>query len=142
MISAELINDLSEIKTPFILVFDDYGYIHDSDIHDLLNYLIKHLPQNLQLVLLTRRDPPLSLASLRGSGEIVNIRHADLKFTKSETSEFLCKKDIGSIDKESLSTIFEVTEGWPAGLRLLGLSMGQETDTKEFLRTMRGDTRD
>ncbi len=72
----------------------------------------------------------------------VNIRQADLKFTIQETSKFLHNENIYSLDDESLTNIFEVTEGWPAGLRLLGLSMGQETDTKEFLRTMHGDTRD
>jgi len=142
VLSTELINELAEIKTPFILVLDDYGFIHTSNIHDLLNLLLKHLPQNLQLVLLTRRDPPLSIASLRGRGELINLRQADLKFTKSEVSEFLRKENIGSINEKSLQTIHEVTEGWPAGLRLLSLSLGGEIDAEEFLRTMRGDTRD
>ena len=138
---AELINELSEIKTPFILVLDDYGYIGDPDIHELLNSLFKHLPHNMQLVLITRRDPPLSLASLRGRGDLVDIRQADLMFTKSETSEFLHKGNIDSFDEKSLATIVKVTEGWPTGLRLLGLSLGQEADAREFFRTMRGNTR-
>ena len=82
LLTTELINELSEIKTPFILALDDYGHIHDPDIHELLNNLLKHLPRNLQLVLMTRRDPPLSLASLCGSGNMINIRQADLKFTE------------------------------------------------------------
>ena len=142
ILSSELINELSEIKTRFIFVLDDYGFIHDSEIHDMFNFLIKYLPHNLQLVLITRRDPPLSLASLRGSGKIVDIRQMDLKFTKQETTEFLSKVIIGPLDEKSLTKVDEVTEGWPAGLRLLGLSLDQDTDTLDSLRNIRSDTRD
>ncbi len=141
LLTTELINELSEIKTPFILALDDYGHIHDPDIHELLNNLLKHLPRNLQLILMTRRDPPLSLASLCGSGNMINIRQADLKFTKQEISEFLSKGNIDSLNEKALETIIEVTEGWPVGLRLLGLSVRHKTEADEFLRAIRGNTR-
>ena len=141
LLTTELINELSEIKTPFILALDDYGHIHDPDIHELLNNLLKHLPRNLQLVLMTRRDPPLSLASLCGSGDMINIRQADLKFTKQEISEFLNNQNIDSLDEKALETIIDVTEGWPVGLRLLGLSVRHKTEASEFLRAIRGNTR-
>ena len=141
LLTTELINELSEIKTPFIIALDDYGHIHDPDIHELLNNLLKHLPRNLQLVLMTRRDPPLSLASLCGSGNMINIRQADLKFTKQEISEFLSKGNIDSLNEKALETIIDVTEGWPVGLRLLGLSVRHKTEASEFLRAIRGNNR-
>ena len=141
-LSEQLSNDILEIKTPFIFVCDDYGSIHSSDIHDLFDSLFKQLPQNLQLVFVTRRDPPFSLASMRARGEIVDIRMTDLKFTKPEIAEFFCNRGIAVLSEKALTTVFEVTEGWPAALRLLQINLAQGKDPNEFLRDMCGDSRD
>jgi LuxR family maltose regulon positive regulatory protein len=140
-LAEQLSNDLLEIKTPFIVVLDDYGSIHSSDIHDLFNRLFKQLPQNLQLVFVTRRDPPFPLTSMRARGEVVDIRMTDLKFTSPEIAEFL-SNGAGPLDEKALETVYTVTEGWPAALRLLQINLAQGQDPNEFLRDMCGDSRD
>jgi ATP/maltotriose-dependent transcriptional regulator MalT len=141
MLSAELINELSEIRTPFVLVLDDYGFIHDPMIHELLNQVLKHLPPALQLLVLTRRDPPFSLHSLRAHGDLVEIRQKDLQFTMEEMAVFL-NTTIGlAIDEPSQAYLHERIEGWAVGLRLMALSLQNRDDVGEFLREMKGDTR-
>ena len=51
-LAEELINDLAEIKSPFSLVLDDYGFIHDPDIHYVLNCLLEFDIPPLHLVLI------------------------------------------------------------------------------------------
>ncbi|MBW2710763.1 MAG: hypothetical protein JRC58_02580 [Deltaproteobacteria bacterium] len=64
-------NDLDQIKNPFILVLDDFHKIREKKVHDLMGALLTYPPPNLHLMLLTRRDPPLltSTTSRSGSGE-------------------------------------------------------------------------
>ena len=141
MLSAELLGELSIIKTPFVLVLDDYGFIHDPDIHEVLNQVLKYSPSTLQLVVLSRRDPPFPLHSFRAHGDLVEIRQKDLKFTMSEMTAFL-NKTIGlPIDESAQAYLYERIEGWAVGLRLMALSLQNRDDVNAFLREMKGDTR-
>ena len=76
-----LINELDQIKQAFILTLDDYHVIHNMAIHDLFIEILKHPPQAMHLVLTSRIDPPLPLASLRARGEMTEIRVQDLRFS-------------------------------------------------------------
>ena len=52
-------------------------------------FLLEHLPPQVHLVITTRADPALPLARLRGRGELVEIRAADLRFTPDEAAAYL-----------------------------------------------------
>ena len=139
--SAKLISELSEITTPFVLVLDDYGFIHDPNIHELLNQVLKYRPSALQLVVLTRHDPPFPLHALRGQGELVEIRQKELQFTMREMTNFL-QKSIGlTLGEQAQADLYYKVEGWAVGLRLIALSLQNREDVDEFLREMKGDTR-
>jgi len=69
----------------FVLALDDLHSIRGSAVHDLLNDLLSFPPASLRLVALCRRNPPLSLAALRASGQMDEIRLRDLQFTEEET---------------------------------------------------------
>jgi len=139
--STELVSELSEITTPFILVLDDYGFIHDLDIHEILSLLLKYRPSVMQLVVLTRRDPPFPLHALRAQGDLVEIRQKDLQFTMVETDDFL-RNSIGVVlGKQVQTDLYKRVEGWAVGLRLIALSLQGRDDVERFLREMKGDTR-
>ena len=65
---APLINQVAEAKEHFALILDDYHLITSQAIHDALSFLLDHLPENLQLIIASRADPPLPLARLRARG--------------------------------------------------------------------------
>jgi LuxR family maltose regulon positive regulatory protein len=64
-VATMLINELAALRTPLILVMDDYHIIRSKEIHASLNFLLDHLPNNVHLALLSREDPPLGLAPRR-----------------------------------------------------------------------------
>jgi len=84
-IAEELINELAEIEVPFHFTLDDYGFLHDPDIHHILNLILEYDLPSLNLIVITRRDPPFNLTKLRGKGVLVEIRQADLEFSFQET---------------------------------------------------------
>ena len=141
VISSEFINELMEITAPFVIVLDDYGFIHNQDIHNLLIEVCKFAPQTLQMVILTRRDPPLPLHSYRAQANLVELRQSNLQFTLEETCDFLKRSGNISLDKRSSEFIHEKVEGWATGLRLLVISLQGRNDLDDFLREMKGDSR-
>ena len=119
-LAHHLLNDLQKVTTPFLLVLDDYHYVGDTPVNDLVAGLLDHPTPTLHLVLLTRRDPALPLATLRGRGQVTEIRAADLRFTPSEASDFLNKLMKVPVDDSTAALLDKKTEGWPTGLRLAG----------------------
>lgn len=72
--AISLINDISQFTDDLILVLDDYQVIEIRQVHTDLSYLLEHQPPNLHLILITRVDPPVSLARLRAHDHLVEIR--------------------------------------------------------------------
>jgi LuxR family maltose regulon positive regulatory protein len=137
-LARTLANDLVKIKEPFVLVLDDFHKIHDKAIHELLGVLLKHPPESLQLILVTRRDLPLLTSTLRGRGQIHEIGAADLHFSVEETSRFLKNVTGLSIDAQKVATIQQRLEGWPAGIRLIAQSLKDTGDMDRVLAGLHG----
>jgi ATP/maltotriose-dependent transcriptional regulator MalT len=78
---ATVLNDLGSVPSDLYLVLDDYHLVDGPDIQAGMAFLLEHLPPQAHLVVSTREDPALPLARLRTSGELVEVRAADLRFT-------------------------------------------------------------
>jgi LuxR family transcriptional regulator, maltose regulon positive regulatory protein len=132
------INELDAIHDQFILVLDDYQFITDESIHDVLAELALAAPGGLRLVVAARSDPPLPLTKFRARGDLTEIRAAELRFTESETQSFLAPVlDVDApsdVSSEAFNIIGARVEGWVAGLRLTALAL-QSGQTLDELRT-------
>jgi LuxR family maltose regulon positive regulatory protein len=136
-----LCNDLDAIGKEFILALDDYQRIRDSDVHELMDFLLEHPPRGLHLTIMSRRDPPLSLGSLRAGHRMIEIRMQDLEFTADETAAFLERAIGHSLGSSSLKDLQNKTEGWPVALRLAALALQHQNNAEEFLQGFGGDSR-
>lgn len=137
-----IINDLTTIGESFVLVLEDYGFIHNQEIHDILDSLIRLCPPNLQLVVTTRRDPPFSMQHLRASGKITELRQRDLRFSSAEIVNFFHRAVGFEINDEQTEMIEQRIEGWPAGLRLLSLAMSGRKAAMQTLRELLSEPRE
>lgn len=79
-----------------IIVFDNFqnAPLH-SAVHDLLPAMLQELLNGLSLVILSREDPPASLARLQLGGEVAYIDPAQLQFSFDE-SQGLSKMRLGA----------------------------------------------
>jgi len=136
-----LINDITSVSQPFLLIFDDYHVIHTPPIHQQLAFLLDHQPDNLHLVITTREDPLLPISRLRARGQVLEIRQDDLRFTAEETVEFL--KNVMGLDLSlgEIAALERRTEGWIAGLQLAALSMQGRDDLTSFIHAFTGSSR-
>ena len=138
---TNLINDIAALNGQLILVLDDYHLIETPEIHQSLNFLLTHLPASLQLVLITREDPPLPLARLRVKKQMIEIRTSDLQFTTEEATQFLNQVMGLDLSQSNIRALEQRTEGWAAGLQMAALSMQQAPDAAAFVEAFAGDDR-
>ena len=139
---TSLINEIADRgPEPVVLVFDDFHLITTEPILDAMLFLVDHLPPCLHLVIAGRADPPWPLARLRASGEMTELRTADLRFTAAEVTTFL-NDTIGlGLSAADITALEERTEGWIVGLQMAALSMQGRHDIPAFIRTFYGSHR-
>ena len=93
---------------------------------------IDALPATVRLVLGSRHDPPFSLSRMRIQGRLLELRQDDLKFTSDETRELLA--DLGvELSPADVDRVLALTEGWPVGVHLAGLSLRTAVDPEKVL---------
>ncbi|TFD62593.1 helix-turn-helix transcriptional regulator [Cryobacterium suzukii] len=136
-----LINDVAQCSGAIILVLDDFQVIEDTSIREALVFLLDHLPSKLHLVIASRSDPLLPVARLRASGELTELRAADLRFTPNEAASFLNETMALGLSAEDVGALETRTEGWIAGLQLAALSMRERADVSGFIQGFTGSNR-
>jgi LuxR family transcriptional regulator, maltose regulon positive regulatory protein len=141
MVLPSLLNDLNGIGQPLVLVLDDYHLVTEATCHQSLTFFLDHLPPGVHLLLATRVDPPLPLASMRAKGELAELRVADLQFTDEEAAALLNGAMGLQLATEDVERLAERTEGWAAGLYLAGLSLRGREDSSAFIAAFSGDNR-
>jgi LuxR family maltose regulon positive regulatory protein len=135
---ASLVNLTVECPAPFALVLDDFQHIQDPAVLGMLSDLLQHMPPPMHLVVISRTDPALPLARLRGRNQLAEFRALQLRFSGEEVERFLNELMGLGLPREDLETMEARTEGWIAGLQLAALSMRGGQDTHRFVSELAG----
>jgi LuxR family transcriptional regulator, maltose regulon positive regulatory protein len=136
-----LLNELSRVGLPMVLVLDDYHLVTNPTCHQTLTLFLDHLPAAVHVALSTRADPPLPVARMRARGELAEIRVTDLQFTDEEATALLNGSMGLHLATDDVERLTERTEGWAAGLYLAGLSLRGRQDASAFIASFHGDNR-
>jgi LuxR family transcriptional regulator, maltose regulon positive regulatory protein len=141
-ILSSLINDLAEIEDDLYLFLEDYHWLSTSRIHQTVAYFLKHAPSHCHVVLTTRTEPPLPLATLRAQNQLIEIDSVALRFDMQETQAFLDSTKPGALELADVQLLQRKTEGWPAALRIIS-SMGSQSGSglKEYVHNLAGSQR-
>jgi LuxR family maltose regulon positive regulatory protein len=135
---TELINEITEIPVPFVIVLDDFHVIDDQRIHSVVTFIIENLPPQMHLMIASRADPPLPIAWLRAQGQLTELRAAELRFTTGEVTMFLNEMLDFDLHLEDVEALEKRTEGWVVGLQLAALSMQGHADMRQFIQAFTG----
>jgi LuxR family transcriptional regulator, maltose regulon positive regulatory protein len=141
-ILSSLINDLAEIEDDVYLFLEDYHWLNASGIHQTVEYFLKHAPSHCHVVLTTRTEPPLPLATLRAQNQLIEIDAEALRFDMQETQAFLDSTMPGVLELPDVQLLQRKTEGWPAALRIIS-SMRPPSgfSLKEYVHNLSGSQR-
>jgi LuxR family maltose regulon positive regulatory protein len=141
LILTRLLNEIATYPDTIMLVLDDYHVIKTNAVHDLLTFLLDHLPNQMHVVMTTREDPDLPLSRLRVLRELNELGPVDLRFTPSEAAGFLNQVMNLNLSEDDIATLENRTEGWIAGLQLAALSLQRKKDISSFIKDFAGDDR-
>ncbi len=139
--AAAVVRVLGSRSDDVVLVLDDAFRLHGDDAHHALTRFAELAPRTVQLVISTRSDPPLPVARLRATGELLELRAGDLAFTPEETTELLVDRLSLDLDPAEIEILHDRTEGWPAGLYLAYLSLQSTPDRRAFVETFGASNR-
>jgi LuxR family transcriptional regulator, maltose regulon positive regulatory protein len=135
-----LVNGLSGVGDA-ALILDDFHRLSSGPARDSMAWLIDRAPASFRLILATRSEPALPLAALRAHAALLEVRAADLAFTRGEAEDLLNERLELELEPESVEGLVERTEGWPAGLYLAGLSLQAVDDRQAFVTRFGGESR-
>jgi LuxR family maltose regulon positive regulatory protein len=136
-----LINELAALEEAMLIVLDDYHVIHGQPVHEILNFLVDHLPPNVHLVILSREDPPLPLHRLNARRQMLGLRQAELSFSAEEAVDFFQRISGLEVTPDQAARLTRRTEGWVTGLQLAALSMRTALDQEAFIASFTGSNR-
>ncbi len=136
-----LVNELAGLAEPAVVVLDDYHVITDPGCNDLVAFLVLHLPAAVELVMITRADPPMPLARLRAAGDLVEVRERELRLTPAQAAELIKKVAAIELGEADLADLMDRTEGWPAGVYLASLALRGHHSPSRFIRQFTGEAR-
>ncbi|MDI2124993.1 LuxR C-terminal-related transcriptional regulator [Yinghuangia seranimata] len=123
---------------PTVLVVDQFDGLAAGGIADGLHFVLAHANGRLRLVLTSRTDPLMPLHRYRASGDITEIRNADLVFTAAEAGELLRVHGL-DVSPACVELLVQRTGGWAAGVRLCALAMQRSHDPEAFVREFDAD---
>jgi LuxR family maltose regulon positive regulatory protein len=109
----------AQLGTPFAIVFDGCHEVPaSSPLHEVLRTAVHELPPGGCVVLVSRGDPPASLARLRANRSLALLGWDELRLTREETKSIVAQR-LPRLPAASLDALYARTEGWAAGLVLM-----------------------
>jgi LuxR family maltose regulon positive regulatory protein len=136
-----LLNELEALGREGVLVLDDIHWISNPECLRSIALFLDMQPSNITIALSSRSDPELPVGRMRVRADLMELRATDLSFTLPETERFLNDVLRLGLSQEAVRTLWTHTEGWPAGLSLAYLSMGDVRDREAFVADFRGSSR-
>lgn len=119
-VAGALVNDMVDgIGEYFVIVLDDYHLIDgDSDVHALLDTLLRYLPEHCHILLASRTLPPLTLTRMAARQEVDGLGVDELRFTTHEIQQFMKQNYDLDLPDERIQELARELDGWIAGLLL------------------------
>lgn len=137
----ELMNAIAGFGGELAIVLDDLHTVTDDDCIASLAYAIEQVPRSARLILMTRADPALPLARLRGCGALIDLRAGELALTAAEMRALLVDRGGLALDDNDIQILRQRTEGWPAAVYLAALWLRGVDDQQRAVRDFGGDHR-
>lgn len=138
---AALINSLNRVAETAVIIWDDFHYVDDPILLQGIAYLLECLPVHFHLYVASRTSPSLPLAKMRAAGYLNELDASELTFTAQESSLFFNENQKMNLTEQEIEVVLRQTEGWIAGMRLIALSCGDQTDREMIVQELTGKHR-
>lgn len=120
--TAEYFRELfARLKRPACLVLDNYQEAGaDAVLHDVLCNGLEQIPKGVNVIVISREEPPGAMARLRASDRIAILGWEQLRLTEQEVAAVAkLRRKRTSLSRAAVKNLYEETQGWVAGVVLL-----------------------
>ena len=108
-----------KIEPGSVLVLDNYQDAGtNTSLHEVMQYATNEIPNNIQLVMLSRTEPPGTLTSLQASMHFALLSIQDMHFDREESDEVAALRSEVELSEKQCAQLYKLTRGWAAGLVL------------------------
>lgn len=129
-----LVNALYEHPRSIYLFLEDLHFLTAPPALGMIQRLIDLAPDNFHLVIATRQRPALGLLALGIKGQLTQIDFSDLRLTAEEQFSLLELNGLDGLSREQQRRLYELTDGWAAGLQIGVLSLRHSGDFEHCFR--------
>ncbi|HVN54781.1 MAG TPA: LuxR C-terminal-related transcriptional regulator [Anaerolineaceae bacterium] len=136
-----LINDLVTLSKDIVLVLDDFQVLEDRNILHGIDFLLKHLPETLHIIIASRNEPTIELAALRAKGRVIDLGMEDLRFTGEEVGKFFHEAMGLQLPSETIQVLEKRSAGWVTGLQLAAISLRDQPDPTAIIANLKRSAR-
>ncbi|WJT10071.1 HTH-type transcriptional regulator MalT [Vibrio harveyi] len=126
---SEVFAEMADFQHECYVVLDDYHLITNDEIHESMRFFLKHMPDNLTVVVTSRAAPPLGTANLRVRDLMIEIGNEMLAFDTEETTRFFNQRIADGIDEDMANNLRTYVEGVPSALQLIALQAQHQNRT-------------
>ena len=113
-------NLYERLKIPSALVFDNYQDVPEgSPFHEMILHGLSAIPDGLNIILISRKDPPPAFVRLQASQFMEILGWNKLRLTLKESAGMVRLRSRLRWPKEWLNHLYQTTDGWAAGLVLM-----------------------
>jgi LuxR family maltose regulon positive regulatory protein len=120
----------------YIFIYDDIHLIKDRAVLEFIGQSITTFFPNLTSIIISRNELPMDLSRAETRGKMACITEEDLRFTKDEAAAYLGLLGLRP-SMQTLSAIYDDTEGWAFALHLAGLSLKHSKDSVYVPQSLR-----
>ena len=133
-----LLYELDRVEEQVVIILDDYHLAQSPETDDLLDMLIRRMPENVHVIIASRLRPGLTLPALRAQGQVREFGAEQLRFSLNEAFDLLRP----SVSDEEITELTARSEGWPIALQLAGLWVRDHQGAGGLLQSFSGSVDD
>lgn len=137
----ELMNAIAASGEEILIVFDEMQAVSEAECLATIDHALEGLPPSARLIVISRVDPELGVARLRGHGDLIELRAGELAFTLAEARELVVERSRIELGSDEVELLWERTEGWPAALVLACTWLRSVDDAPRAVREFGGSHR-
>lgn len=127
-----------DMAAGLILVLDNVDRVFSQSATLLLTRLLDHMPDNLSLILLSRKALPFATHAYELSGRFTQVTEEALELTRAECSMFFKSAlDRNLITQVAVEHLYNLTEGWLTPLALYRLEIEDSGEARSSIQDAR-----
>ncbi len=124
-----------------VIVLEDLHHLSEPALLAELGEAVALLPPNIHLLITSRSDSPVAWTGVRLRYEVPELRQAAFAMSYDESAQLVAAITGRELDRASVATLLDRTEGWVAGIQMAAMTLRLRRDSTQFIAEFGGSDR-